>query len=108
MARTYKRLSTDEWNEIKKMRSEGATIVELSKMYNCSRDMLQRRFRAEAQPMVETTIPAPRTPREKTLHDFTPRQMIRHLYNMGFRIEGNQIILIEKKVINIESDLNED
>lgn len=45
--------------------------------------------------------------REKTLDDFTPREIIRHLYNLGYRIEDGELVVIEKKKVNIKSVLSE-
>ena len=37
---------------------------------------------------------------QKTLDDFTPREMIRHLYNKGYRIKGDALYqIVEKKVL---------
>jgi hypothetical protein len=44
----------------------------------------------------------------KTLNDFTPRQIIKHLHDIGFRIEDGELVLIEKKKINIHSILTEE
>ena len=37
-----------------------------------------------------------------TLSDFSPRDMIKYLYNLGYRIENNQLVFWERKVVNIK------
>lgn len=36
---------------------------------------------------------------EKTLNDFKPREMIKHLYDMGYRIKGDLYQIVERKVL---------
>lgn len=45
--------------------------------------------------------------KEKTLNDYTPRQIIKHLHELGYRIEDGELVVIEKKKINIHSILTE-
>ena len=58
--------------------------------------------------MIQSTQPAPvqSQPKEKTLKDFQARDMIRHLYNMGYRIENNQLVVLQKVPIKINDIIN--
>ena len=44
--------------------------------------------------------------KEKTLKDFQARDMIKHLYNMGYRIENNQLIVLQKVPVKINDIIN--
>ena len=43
---------------------------------------------------------------EKTLSDFSPRDIIRHLYNLGYRIENNSLVCYTKQIVNIKDVIN--
>ena len=43
---------------------------------------------------------------KKSLGDYTPREMIKHLYNLGYRIENNEIVCIQKVKVNIKDIIN--
>lgn len=43
---------------------------------------------------------------QKSLSDYTPREMIKHLYNLGYRIENNEIVCIQKVKVNIKDIIN--
>lgn len=38
----------------------------------------------------------------KTLDDFTPREIIKHMYKLGYRIEDNQLVCIVKQKVNVK------
>ena len=42
-----------------------------------------------------------------SLHDFTPREMMRYLYDLGYRIEDGKVYFIQKQEVNINSVINE-
>lgn len=39
--------------------------------------------------------------KEKTLKDFTAREMITHLYKMGYRIENNTLVVLQKVPVKL-------
>ena len=45
--------------------------------------------------------------RKAMLSDFSPREIIKYLYNLGYRIEDNQIVFYQRQVVNIKSVLEE-
>lgn len=45
--------------------------------------------------------------RKRSLETISPRDIIKHLYNLGYRIEDGELVVIEKKVVNIKSVLHE-
>lgn len=48
--------------------------------------------------------PKTNTATKNTLNDFQPRDLIKHLYNLGYRIENNQLIV--KQTVNIKDIIN--
>ena len=44
--------------------------------------------------------------KEKTLDDFTPREIIRHMYNLGYRIENGKLVCIVHQVVNLKDIIN--
>ena len=40
-------------------------------------------------------------PKAKTLEDFPPREMIKHLYNLGYRIEGDELWFVQKTRVKL-------
>ena len=44
--------------------------------------------------------------KEKTLKDFPPRDMIKYLYDMGYRIEDNKLVCLVKQVVNLKDIIN--
>ena len=50
--------------------------------------------------------PRPVVVKEKTLKDFTAREMIKHLYNMGYRIDNNQLVVLQKVPVKVNDIIN--
>ena len=50
-----------------------------------------------AEPVKEATQGS--VVKQKTLADFSPREIIKHLYNLGYRIKGDLYQIVEKKVL---------
>lgn len=100
-----------ELNEMRQLKKQGATYAEIGKMFNRTEAVVQLKFSDlgwtnkgfNGQPAVKTPVTVP--PREKTLRDFDPRDMIRHLYNMGYRIENNMLVCIVRQKVNIKDIL---
>lgn len=45
--------------------------------------------------------------RQKTLDDFPPREIIKHLYNLGYRIINGKLACVKVSVVNINDIINE-
>ena len=104
-----KRWTTEEITTIASMRAEGKPYREIAEAIGRSKHSVEQyasSLRKGTALSAEKESPA--REKQKTLDDFTPRQMIRKLYEMGYRIEGNELILIEKHVVNIFSILNDE
>ena len=49
---------------------------------------------------------APLVQKPASLSDFTPREIIKHMYKLGYRIENNQHVCIVKQVVNLKDVIN--
>ena len=67
---------------------------------NPNREVLQPADQAQPQPQPR------QSGRKVTLHDFTPREMIKHLYDLGYRLEDGKLILVQKTVIKLGDIIN--
>lgn len=106
-----KRWTTEEITTLASMRAEGKTYGEIAEAIGRPRHSVEQyasSLRKGTAGLRKKEEPQSPTPRMKTLDDFTPRKMIRKLYEMGYRIEGNELVLIEKHVVNIFSILNDE
>ena len=56
------------------------------------------------EPVVEKKEEAP--VKEKTLKDFPAREMIKYLYNLGYRIEDNKLVCYVKQAVNVKDIIN--
>ena len=43
---------------------------------------------------------------KRSLGDYSSREMIKHLYNLGYRIENNGLVCIQKVTVNIKDIIN--
>lgn len=53
---------------------------------------------SKTEPVRATTV----VYKNKTLDDFNPRDMIKYLYNLGFRIKNNKLVCIIEKTVNLK------
>lgn len=44
--------------------------------------------------------------KEKTLNDFPPRDIIKHLYNLGYRIEDGKLVCYVRQNVNVKDIIN--
>lgn len=102
----------EEMSEIIKLREEGYKTGEISELTGIPRGTISARLSrmnaianshgGEVQ-HVEPVAPQ----KEKTLNDFQPRDMIKHLYNLGYRIKDNSLYVMTLQKVNIQSVLSE-
>ena len=59
------------------------------------------------QPKELTTVPD-KLVRKLQLSDFEPREMIKYLYNLGYRIKNNKLVFVTEKVVNMKAVLEDD
>ena len=114
--------------EIKGYLKDGCSIAEIAELMGRSKKSIENtilrqgwtrgRFRESsdnAVPVWKTTVveteqelkknePVP--VKEKTLSDFSPREIIRYMYNLGYRIEDNKLVCLVKQVVNVKDIIN--
>lgn len=106
--RSYKRFTQEELAQVIKLREDGATSGEIATKLGVEprriHDLLFRLKRKETIQPTEAPINKviPAKP-EKTLNDFQPRDMIKYLYNLGYRIDNEGLYVITKQRVNLQS-----
>ena len=120
--------TTTELAEIKGYLKDGCNYAEIGELMGRSRKAIEQlalhqgwtrgRFKESSDnvaPVWKTTVVEteqelkkiePALVKEKTLFDFKPRDMIKHLYNLGYRIEDNKLVCIVKQVVNVKDIIN--
>lgn len=83
----------------KKMSAEYYELEKVKKA-NAEHEQKQASVKEEQKPKVIEVV------KEKTLKDFQPRELIKRLYDLGYRIENNQLICIVKQVVNLRDVIN--
>ena len=103
----------EELEQMLMLREQGATWKELSEIYGRTPHGIEQRLytykkerelRGGAEPAKVEEQPK-RLVKMPTLADFSPRDMIKHLYSLGYRIENNQLVVVQRKVVNIQDVL---
>lgn len=112
----------EELAQMKEMRDQGATYKEIADMFGRTENAIMVKFstmgwsvanpskanRTPAeQPKELTTVPD-KLVRKLQLSDFEPREMIKYLYNLGYRIKNNKLVFVTEKVVNMKAVLEDD
>ena len=76
----------------------------------------RQKFSADVQKKIDAVVEKKETPttivvspapvKEKTLKDFTPREIIKHMYSLGYRIEDGKLVCLVKQVVNLKDIIN--
>lgn len=107
---TVKPWTTEDIATLGIMRSEGKTIAEIAEKLGRSKpaiwSFIKKLKNNGGQPDdVNWDTPRcdePALTKQKTLDDFTPREMIKHLYNLGYRIIDGDLYLVQQTRVNLE------
>ena len=99
-------------SEIVKLRKEGYTSGEISELTGIPRGTITARLSrmnaiANSHEVEAKEIKPVAQQKEKTLNDFQPRELIKHLYNLGYRIKDNSLYVMTLQKVNIQSVLSE-
>ena len=99
-------------SEIIRLREVGYTTGEIAEITGIPRGTITARLsrvkanitshKAEVQEIKPVV-----SQKEKTLNDFQPRDMIKHLYKLGYRIKDNSLYVMTLQKVNIQSVLSE-
>lgn len=101
-----------EMKEIVKLREEGYKLSEISELTGLPKGTITARLSrmkavANSHEVKVQEIKPVAQQKEKTLNDFQPREMIKHLYNLGYRIKDNSLYVMTLQKVNIQSVLSE-
>lgn len=114
-----KKYSTEQFKDWYNAHESGETFSSMSKRLGIPEGTLRSAaYRYKATLAIEDKIkeagvtlykedddkPVERT---KKLSDFTPREIIKYLYSIGYRIDREGLYYIEKKRVNLDSVINE-
>lgn len=55
---------------------------------------------------IQVTSIAPPVQKPVSLSDFTPREIIKYMHGLGYRIENNQLVYYSKQVVNLKDVIN--
>ena len=105
-----KNYTQDELKEMRRLKAEGKTFAEIAKMFDRSEHAIAQKFSTLGWMGGFYGVQKWETPKEEkkeeqpkvTLKDFQTREIIKYLYNIGYRIENNQLVCIVKQKVNIK------
>ena len=60
----------------------------------------------EKKEIPTTIVVSPAPVKEKTLKDFSPREIIKRLYDLGYRIEDGKLVCLVKQTVNLKDIIN--
>lgn len=101
---------------MRQLRRQGATYEEIARMFNRSTRAIEQKFSEQgwtrngeasnevAEPAASDAVPAKK---RSSLDDFQPREIIKYLYNLGYRIENNRLVYVHRQVINIKNIIDD-
>lgn len=110
--------TTTELAEIKGYLKDGCSYEEIAELMGRSKKSIENtiqrqgwtrgRFNNNAVelPVQKQTIVEQDPVKEKTLKDFPAREMIKYLYNLGYRIEDNKLVCYVKQAVNVKDIIN--
>lgn len=104
-AKTYRPFTPEENNKIQRLYDEGKTAKEIGEAIgrttgSVNQQIYKMRKAAGENDTKPIGLLHKDTPvKEKEL---TPRQMIKKLYDLGYRIENNQLVCYTKNVVKIQ------
>ncbi|MBR6347458.1 MAG: hypothetical protein IKR80_00735 [Spirochaetales bacterium] len=91
-------------NSIKQNKNNSAMIYNHKEAARITGEETPAERNSKEYPATKEEAKAP--VKEKTLKDFQARDMIKHLYNMGYRIENNQLVCLVKQAVNLKDIIN--
>lgn len=105
-ARIYRPFTPEENNKIQRLYDEGKTAKEIGEAVgrtagSIAQQVYNLRKLAKENDTEQVGILHTNAPTVK-LVELTPRQMIKKLYDLGYRIENNQLVCYTKNVVKIQ------
>lgn len=122
MGANAKHYTQEELEQMREMRKQGATYKEIADMFGRTENSIMVKFstmgwsaanpskanRTQAGTPKELTTVPDKLVRKLQLSDFEPREMIKYLYNLGYRIKNNKLVFVTEKVVNMKAVLEDD
>ena len=114
-----KEYTTTELAEIKGYLKDGCNYEEIAELMGRSKKSIENtvlrqgwtkgRYNDDVvEPSTQKqTIVERATVKEKTLKDFPAREMIKYLYNLGYRIEDNKLVCYVRQAVNVKDIIND-
>ena len=105
--KTSKRYTAKEWAEVVDMFNQGATYQEIAEMTGRTPDAIRVKLNLAGMTRRPVSQKTENPPKEKklvkipTIEDFPPRDLIKRLYDLGYRIKNNKLYVVTEKVVNI-------
>ena len=110
-----KRYTDNELKEMRQLKMEGKTFKEIAEIYGRTSSAVAQKFAKLGwisvlkwppyEPESEHRVIAEET-KPVTLNDFTPREIFKHLYKLGYRInKDGKIVCLVEQVVNIKDVL---
>lgn len=105
-----KNYTQEEIDILVQMKKEGAPSKQIADLLGRSVSSIDNKYWQvnnceKTKTVAETERKLVKIPK---LSDFPPREMIKHLYNLGYRIENNRLVLVRKDYIDIKKIISED
>lgn len=100
-----KRYTEEELNEMRQLKEQGASYRQIAEMFGRTMEGVAAKFKELGWQDKKEVAQAPA--RKAQLSDFKPRDMIKYLYELGYRIEDNKLILVQKTIVNMRSILED-
>lgn len=113
--RKYQRFTQEEISSIVNFKEEGLSNEDIASLFGREprqiKDLLcrlKKRENSDQKKPVFHEAPdlTPAKP-EKTLKDFDPRDMLKQLYDLGYRIDEKGIYVMVKQYVNLKSIIND-
>ena len=99
------------------------SITKYCNKHGLSSRMMKQKFPADVQAKIDKVKELPEVPenaipphwntsipsnpiKEKTLKDFQARDMIKYLYDLGYRIEDGKLVCYVKQAVNVKDIIN--
>ena len=99
-----------DWETVDALRERGVKWKEIEATLNIPHGTLTAAFSRRREKSGESETKTSAAPavivKEKTLDDFQPREMIKHLYKLGYRIEDNGLYVITKQQVKLGDIIN--
>ena len=103
-----------DWETVDALRERGVKWSEIAATLNIPRGTLtsndyRRRVQTEKAEAMPNTAPAVTVKEEKRpgLDSFKPRDLMKHLYGLGYRVDEKGIYIMVNQYVNLQSVINE-